>query len=235
MNTVVAYYRVSTKGQESSGLGLDAQRVYVDRWVNQNSATIVKEFQEVESGGKTDRPLLKEAIKICKDHDHVLLVAKLDRLSRSVSLTASLLEEKGFRFVCCDMPEANELTIHIIAAMAENERKLISKRTKEALKAKKVRDPNWRAGAAGKRNLTLEGRVKGGEVIRKRYRESPEWRQACAAVKNLAESGHTQKECVEWLNDNEFKTTSGKRYTLKDVRNIGGYVSIKWRGPGTFK
>lgn len=229
-NTVVAYYRVSTKGQETSGLGLDAQKDYVDRWVNRNSATVVKEFKETESGGNSSRPKLMEAIQFCKDHDHTLLVAKLDRLSRSVSLIAGLMNT-SLRFVCCDMPEANELTIHIIAAMAENERKLISQRTKEALAAKRRREPTWKAGSAGAKNLTDAGRKKAGGVIHQRYRKSPSFQRALATIRILAAEGKTQADCVAFLNDNGFLTSTGKPFALRSVRTIGKYGEVKWKGP----
>ena len=127
----VAYYRVSTEDQGKSGLGLAAQREAVKQFLGQDPAA---EFQDVESG-KSDknRPELQKAIDLCKRKKKAkLCIAKLDRLSRSVAFIATLMES-GVEFVACDNPHANELTIHILAAVAMAERKMISTRIKEAL------------------------------------------------------------------------------------------------------
>lgn len=134
----VAYYRVSTARQGKSGLGLDAQKKAVADFLNGGSWQLTAEFVEVESGKHDDRPQLGQALAICELSDATLVVAKLDRLSRNLAFLARL-QESGSRFVAADMPEANELTIHIMAAVAQAERKAISKRTKEALAAAKAR------------------------------------------------------------------------------------------------
>lgn len=134
----VAYYRVSTAKQGRSGLGLDAQRKAVDEFVKGGSWDLIGEFVEVESGKVDQRPQLEAALAHCELTGSTLLVAKLDRLSRNVAFLATL-QDSGTRFLAADMPEANELTIHIMAAVAQAERKAISKRTKEALAAAKAR------------------------------------------------------------------------------------------------
>lgn len=135
----VAYYRVSTLRQGQSGLGLDAQRSAVVDYLNGGKWQLVEEYVETESAsGKKHRPQLAAAIAICKKHKATLVVAKLDRLYRNVHFITKLLEDK-VDFVCCDMPEANKLTIHILAAVAEHEREMISERTKVALAALKER------------------------------------------------------------------------------------------------
>lgn len=134
----IAYYRVSTDKQGRSGLGLDAQKQAVDSFVA-GCGTILKEFTEVESGKRTDRPQLAEALAICRQRKARLVIAKLDRLARNVHFISGLMES-GVEFTACDMPEANRLTLHIIAAVAEHEREMISRRTKEALAAAKARD-----------------------------------------------------------------------------------------------
>lgn len=134
----VAYYRVSTAKQGRSGLGLDAQRKAVSDYLNGGAWELVSEFVEVESGKDDQRPQLERALSMCELTGAVLVVAKLDRLSRNVAFLATL-QDSGVRFVAADMPEANELTIHIMAAVAQAERKAISKRTKEALAAAKAR------------------------------------------------------------------------------------------------
>jgi DNA invertase Pin-like site-specific DNA recombinase len=133
----VAYYRVSTARQGRSGLGLEAQKAAVLAFIN-GRAELVAEFTEVESGKHANREELKKAIAACKKHKAKLVIAKLDRLSRNLAFIATLMES-GVEFVAVDMPEANKLTVHILAAMAEHEREQISKRTKDALAAAKRR------------------------------------------------------------------------------------------------
>lgn len=134
----IAYYRVSTKRQGASGLGLEAQREAVQQYLNGGAWDLVGEYTDIESGKNDDRPELAKAIAAAKRAQARLLIAKLDRLSRKLSFVASLMES-GVRFVACDNPEANELTIHILAAVAQAERKAISERTRAALAAAKAR------------------------------------------------------------------------------------------------
>lgn len=138
MKQFVAYYRVSTDKQGRSGLGLEAQERAVLAHTAQTGGTLVATYQEVESAKRKHRPELERALAHCKRDKAVLLIAKLDRLARSVSVIANLLESR-VEFLCCDMPEANKMMIHIMAAMAEWERDQISKRTKEALASAKAR------------------------------------------------------------------------------------------------
>ena len=132
----VAYLRVSTDKQGRSGLGLDAQRQAIADFLA--GGKLVAEFVEVESGKRDERPQLAAALHRAKVTGAKLLIAKLDRLSRNMAFIARL-QESGAQFVCADMPEANELTVHLLAAIAQHERKLISERTKAALAAAKRR------------------------------------------------------------------------------------------------
>jgi DNA invertase Pin-like site-specific DNA recombinase len=134
----VAYYRVSTQRQGQSGLGLEAQQQAVRTYLNGGNWRIVAEFEEVESGKRGDRPKLAEAIKACRAHGAKLIIAKLDRLARNVAFVSALMES-GVEFVAVDFPDANRLTVHILAAVAEHEAKMISERTKAALAAAKAR------------------------------------------------------------------------------------------------
>lgn len=133
----IAYYRVSTARQGQSGLGLEAQQTAVRSFVAAD-AVIVEEFVEVESGRRNDRPQLLMALAACRRHKAVLIIAKLDRLARNVAFVSNLMEA-GVDFVAVDMPHASRLTVHILAAVAEHEREMISQRTKAALAAAKAR------------------------------------------------------------------------------------------------
>lgn len=134
----VSYLRVSTARQGVSGLGLDAQREAVSRYLNGGSWSLVQEVVEIESGKRNDRPAIAEALSLCRLHRATLIIAKLDRLARNVHFISSLMEA-GVEFVAVDFPQANRLTVHILAAVAEHEALMISARTKAALQAAKVR------------------------------------------------------------------------------------------------
>lgn len=138
MGDFIAYYRVSTQGQGHSGLGLEAQESAVKAYVQSVGGSLVAEFKEVESGAIDERPELEAALKQCRTHRAMLVIAKLDRLARSVHFISELLQS-GVEFVAADMPHANKLTIHIIAAVAEYEREVIAQRTRAALAAAKMR------------------------------------------------------------------------------------------------
>ena len=153
----VAYFRVSTDRQGQSGLGLEAQRSAVTAYLNGGSWTMIAEFTEIESGKHADRPQLTAALAACKKHKAKLVIAKLDRLSRNLAFIATLMDS-GVEFVAADNPHANKLIVHILAAVAQHEREMISQRTRDALQAAKTRgrrlgNPNlegarWRALAA---------------------------------------------------------------------------------------
>src|SRR5271170_1318580 len=134
----VSYLRVSTVRQGISGLGLEAQRESVASYLKGGHWSLVREVVEIESGKRNDRPAIAEALRLCRLHGATLVIAKLDRLARNVHFVSSLMES-GVEFVAVDFPQANRLTIHILAAVAEHEAKAISERTKAALAAAKAR------------------------------------------------------------------------------------------------
>jgi DNA invertase Pin-like site-specific DNA recombinase len=165
----IAYYRVSTAQQGSSGLGLDAQRQAVARHVGGAGGKLVGEFEEIESGKKNDRPQIAAALAACRVQRATLIIAKLDRLARNVAFISSLMES-GVDFVAADMPMANRLTIHILAAVAEHEREMISARTKAALAAAKsrgVRLGNPRLKAGDRAAALAAGRAKQRQAARR--------------------------------------------------------------------
>ena len=155
MSGFVAYYRVSTERQGESGLGLEAQRAAVARFTH--GASLLSEFQEIESGKRhTNRPPRAAALDRCRRDKATLVIARLDRLARNVHFISGLMES-GVDFVAVDMPQANRLTIHILAAVAEHEREAISQRTKAALGAAKNRgarlgNPRWQDSIKSARN-----------------------------------------------------------------------------------
>ena len=134
----VSYLRVSTEKQGKSGLGMDAQREAVAQYLNGGNWDLVQEVVEIESGRKNKRPELERAIRLCQAVDATLVVAKFDRLSRDAHFLLGL-KKSGIRFVAADNPDANELTVGILALVAENEARAIRDRTKAALAAAKAR------------------------------------------------------------------------------------------------
>ena len=134
----ISYLRVSTAQQGASGLGLEAQRAAVLQYLNGGNWTLVQEVVEIESGKRNDRPALATALRLCKKYRATLVIAKLDRLARNVAFIANLMES-GVEFVAVDMPQATKFTVHIMAAVAEQEAEAISRRTRAALEAAKAR------------------------------------------------------------------------------------------------
>jgi len=135
---IVSYLRVSTARQGRSGLGLDAQRSAIQAYADSRQAAVMREFVEIESGKDNFRPKLADALHLAKVTGSVLVIAKLDRLSRNAAFLLAL-RDSGVKFIAADMPDANELTVGIMALVAQQERDAISKRTKEALEAAKRR------------------------------------------------------------------------------------------------
>jgi DNA invertase Pin-like site-specific DNA recombinase len=216
---LVAYERVSTARQGKSGLGLEAQRKAIEDYAATKGGTILARFTEVESGRKNDRPELGKALQLARITGATLVIAKLDRLSRNAAFLLTL-RDAGVRFVACDMPEANDLTVGIMALVAQQEREAISRRTKEALAAAKVRgvklgNPN---GAAALRRAG-----KGGAALRETVRQNADDHAAALApvVAALQEEGHnTLRALAEALNNRGMMTRRGGRWHVSSVRNL---------------
>jgi DNA invertase Pin-like site-specific DNA recombinase len=164
----VAYYRVSTKRQGKSGLGLEAQRDAVRTFLNGGSWTLAGEFTEVESGKRSDRPELARAFQACRVYGAKLVIAKLDRLSRDAHFLLGL-EKAGVDFVAADMPAANRLTVGIMAMVADEERRMISARTKAALAAAKKR--GVKLGGFRGSKITRKARQAGWAAVSRRADE----------------------------------------------------------------
>jgi len=204
---LVAYYRVSTQRQGRSGLGLEAQQEAVRNHLNGGEWKILAEVTEVESGKRKDRPKLAEALAACRVHGAKLIIAKLDRLARNVAFVSALMEA-GVEFEAVDFPQANRLTIHILAAVAEHEAKVISERTKAALAAAKrrgVKLGGYRAGA----KLTAKGRQAGCDA--RAARAAARAADLAATVKSLQTAGITSLAGIAAaLNERGIPTASGQ-------------------------
>ena len=138
MANYISYLRVSTGRQEISGLGIEAQRSSNLQFISAVQGSLVDEFVETESGAKSNRPQLAKALHACKRTKSTLLIARLDRLSRSLSFVAQLLDA-NVEIKCADMPEANRLLLQMLAVFGEHERQMIGARTRAALQAAKAR------------------------------------------------------------------------------------------------
>lgn len=212
MQKFVAYYRVSTKFQENSGLGLSAQRTDVNKFIAKGGE-LITEFQDIESGKKDNRPNLLKAIEECKKQGATLLIAKLDRLSRNASFIFTLRDAK-IDFVCCDMPNANSVTIGIMAVLAQDERERISHRTKSALAELKAKGVNL----GNPENMTAEARAKGLEARKQNALQNENNRKATALIISMRESGRSFAQITRELNDLGFKTRTQKAFQQNQVQ-----------------
>ncbi|AZQ67633.1 recombinase family protein [Silicimonas algicola] len=215
----VAYERVSTARQGRSGLGLEAQRKAIGDFAASRAADVLARFTEVESGRKNERPELAKALTLAKLTGATLVIAKLDRLSRNAAFLLTL-RDSGVRFLACDMPEANDLTVGIMALVAQQEREAISRRTKEALAAAKARgvklgNPN---GAAALRRAG-----KGGEALREAVsRNADEFAEGLRpVVESICAQGTTSLRGIAGeLNDRGMITRRDGRWQVSNVRGL---------------
>jgi len=226
----ISYLRVSTAKQGVSGLGLEAQRKAVTDYLNGGNWSLLAEFVEVESGKKNDRPELNKALAHCKLTGATLVIAKLDRLSRNALFLLGL-QEAGVHFIATDMPTANELTVGIMALVAQEERKAISARTKAALAAAKERGvklgcPN---GAA---HLRQYGNELGVEAVKRNADERAG--KLAAVVQELQEGqGITSlKGIADELNRMGITTARGGAWYASSVKNLLARISTKEDGEG---
>jgi DNA invertase Pin-like site-specific DNA recombinase len=217
----IAYYRVSTQKQGASGLGLEAQQEAVARYLGGSASELVGEFVETETGKGADalakRPQLRAALDACRKSGAKLLIAKLDRLARNVHFITGLMEaakgngRNAVKFVACDMPEANDLTIHIMAAFAEHEAKRISERTKDALKAAKARGK--RLGVAGAANLqpNIEMRQAAADGFAQKMR---------GQIEGFRLRGLSQRQMTAELNSLGVRTARGRGWSLIQLQRL---------------
>ena len=216
---VIAYYRVSTEGQGRSGLGLDAQRQAVTALCQSRDWQIMADYTEVESGKSADRKQLIAALHHAKVIGGTLVIAKLDRLSRNAAFITAL-QDSGAKFIAADMPEANELTVHIMAAVAQAERQAIAKRTREALAAAKVRgvklgNPN---GAAAIRRA---GKGNGASLEAIKANADTFATDLAPIVDRLRSEGLSSlPQIARGLNEGGFATARGGKWHPSSVSNL---------------
>lgn len=217
MAEIIAYYRVSTRQQGESGLGLEGQKAAVEAFAKQTGARILTSYREVESGKLAERPELIRALAHAKRSKATLVVAKLDRLARNVAFLSALMRS-GVDFIACDNPHANKLTIHILAAVAEDEAERISARTKAALQAAKARGialgsarpGHWQGREEARLAGLAKGRAVSAKVISERASEAyldltpsmQQWRNEGLSLRAIAEKlnaeGHTTRRGAQW-------------------------------------
>jgi DNA invertase Pin-like site-specific DNA recombinase len=212
-NVYVAYLRVSTQRQGTSGLGLQAQQEIIQKYLN--GKTPIAEFVEVESGRKSDRPKLHEALELCKKKKATLIVAKMDRLSRNVTFTSQLLDS-GIEIVFCDFPRANRLVLTIIAAISEYEAGLIRQRTKAALQVKKEQGCQLGKPENLMRNLG-KAIANSRKTNQERAHNNPNNKRAVAILRSLVNKTTNYSEMARILNDEGFLTSRGGRFSAKQV------------------
>ena len=215
-NQYVAYLRVSTQKQGYSGLGLEAQREIIQKYLCGKNP--IAEYVEIESGRKKDRPKLKEALTLCRKDGATLIVAKLDRLARSVSFLSNLLES-GVEILFCDFPQANKMMLHILSAISQYEAELRATRTKSALKAKKAR--GYKLGnpehLLDKHEQAIQNSIK---TCKEKADNNPNNKRAVAILRTLVKEKHTLQEIADILNKEGFVTSQGCSFSKSTVYKL---------------
>ncbi|MEB0149040.1 recombinase family protein [Pseudomonas sp. CCC2.2] len=233
---VVSYCRVSSQGQGESGLGLEAQREYINRAALQNGWNIVGEFVDVVSGKLAieDRPEGAKALTMCKKLGAQLAVAKLDRLSRSVHHIARLMEQTDFKVAT--MPHAKTFELHLFAALAEQERSFIASRTKEALAALQKRADDGdvqsvekvaRRTAALDSGRTAANRAKASQAVQERVNA---WGESVRDPIDLClhKGGRTLQQVADCLNIKGIPTSRGGEWSSIQVSRVMKSLGLKF-------
>jgi DNA invertase Pin-like site-specific DNA recombinase len=213
----VAYYRVSTQKQGQSGLGLEAQQKAVQEFLCQFGGELVTEFVEVESGKRSDRPEFIKAADYAELANATLLVAKLDRLSRDLHFITSL-QKRGIQFKLADLPEIDQLTIHILAAMAEHEARMISLRTKQALRIAKEKGTTL-----GNPLLDIQRNRDVSAANDVRVTAQKAWHQKILKIINHLEASEGISTCqgiADALNERGLTTARGVAFSVPIVSRI---------------
>jgi DNA invertase Pin-like site-specific DNA recombinase len=215
VNPAVAYLRVSTRSQGESGLGIEAQRAAVASYCQANGFYVIEEFEEIESGRVSSRPRLHDAIARAVGARAVLLIARLDRLSRSARFINELLDDRYLRFVACDNPSADRLVLGILGQVAENEARLTSIRTKQAMAAAKARGVVFGNPA----NLPAGACYRGARasVIARRRKRDRILERAGRRMRELRIEGASYRAIAAVLNDEHERTALGNKWGARTV------------------
>lgn len=219
MKKYVAYYRISLKDeQKQKGLGLLAQRTMVNQYISNNDAELIGEFSERESGKIDNRIELNKALNFCKKNNATLIIAKIDRLSRRISFIFAL-RDSGVDFVACDLPEFNTLSLAVIAAMAQQERELISSRTKAALN--ELKKNNVKLGTPTNLVNNMDKAIKKSVETRKmKALNNDNNVKSYSMIQLLIDKGLSLNKCANYLNEKGFVTSTGKKHTSMSVYNL---------------
>lgn len=217
LSRFVAYYRVSTAQQGRSGLGLEAQREAVRLFIGNSTGALADEFTEIESGKNANRPQLARALDACRLTGATLVIAKLDRLSRDAHFLLGL-EKAGVDFIAADMPNANRLTVRLMAVIAQEEREMISARTKAALAAARARGTKLGGSRGGPNVDPARGRAA-------RSRAADDYARqvgpiALAAWNNASESNGSYGRVAAFLKERGIRTPRGGQWTRAAVRSL---------------
>ncbi|MFD2938369.1 recombinase family protein [Spirosoma flavum] len=213
----VIYYRVSTKRQGDSGLGLDAQRAYVEHFYQ--GCPILAQFTDVQSGKNVlNRPELMKALALCHQQRATLVVAKIDRLSRNTEQALAIYRKLKGRLESCDIPNLDKFTLTLFMAIADRERELIGIRTKGALVEKVKRFGQWRTGSEA--FASGQAARLGHTTIKAQAAENHHSRPASAMIKELRQQGYSWSEIARQLNTGGFKTPKGGSYQAVQVQRL---------------
>ncbi len=213
----VSCLRVSTAQQGASGLGLEAQRAAVAGYLYSGKCTLVREVLEMESGKRCDRPALSSALRLCRQQRATLVIAKLDRLARNVHFISGLMES-GVEFVAVDMPQANKFTVHIMAAVAEQEAEAISRRTKAALSTARAR-----GAVLGGRRVSVErlAEIAAAARVTRTERAARHCRQVVPVIAEARANGAVSlREIAAELNAREMEAPRGGLWSAVQVRRV---------------
>ncbi len=213
MEQYIAYYRCSTQRQGLSGLGLEAQKSSVLSFLN--NRTLIAEYTDIETGKNDNRPQLIKAIDLAKQTNSTLIIAKLDRLSRNLTFVSTLMDTK-VKFICADMPDANELTIHIFGALAQWERKRIAVRTSDALQQLKLKGKKLGCPE----NFTIEVRKLGPLKMIEKAKSNSNNQKAGKLINLLIKTGKSLRQIGFELNEAGFKTSRGNSFGPEQVRRL---------------
>ena len=216
MGNYIAYLRQSTTKQERSGLGIEAQRDIINSFIKEG--VILAEYVETESGRKSDRPKLQEALTLCRKTNYILIVAKLDRLSRNVAFTSKLLES-DVEIIFCDFPQANRLILHIISSIAEYEANLISQRTRQSLKAKKERGVKL-GKSENLMNKHNEAVARSNQTNRIKAKNNANNMRAVALLRSMIKEGLTISQMTKQLNEQGFVSSKGCKFQIIQVQRL---------------